>query len=48
LPRPETRTRLTAKKFSVVYHEMSELGHQYLDAPTLQELARWLDSLDRL
>jgi serine protease Do len=43
----ESRTRLTAHKYPVVYREIAERGHQYLDTPTLQELIRWIDSLDR-
>lgn len=43
----ESADKLTAGKFSVVHREITDMGHQYLDAPTLEELARWLDSLDR-
>jgi hypothetical protein len=31
----------------VTYREIPEMGHQYLDAKTLGELVRWIDSLDR-
>jgi predicted esterase len=43
----ESADKLRAGKFSVVHREIADLGHQYLDAPTLEELARWIDSLDR-
>jgi poly(3-hydroxybutyrate) depolymerase len=44
----DTKTKLTDKKFSVVYREIPDMGTQYLDADTLVELVRWIDSLDRL
>lgn len=43
----ESKSKLSANKFSVVYREIPEMGHQYLDAKTLGELVRWIDSLDR-
>ena len=43
----ESRTKLAEHKFPVVYREIPERGQQYLDAGTLQELIRWIDSLDR-
>ena len=43
----DTRDKLLAHKFPVVYHEIPEMGKQYLDASTLHELVRWIDSLDR-
>jgi S1-C subfamily serine protease/predicted esterase len=43
----ETKNRLTEHRFPVVYHEIREMGHDYLDAVTLHELVRWIDSLDR-
>lgn len=44
----ETRTKLLEQKYPVVYHEDKDAGHQYLDDKALDELARWIDSLDRL
>jgi S1-C subfamily serine protease/acetyl esterase/lipase len=44
----ETRDKLAGHKFPVVYREIPNMGHQYLDARTLDELARWIDSLDRI
>jgi S1-C subfamily serine protease/predicted esterase len=47
----ETRTKLTEKKYPVIYREIKNLGRQYIDGrlgiDTLDELARWIDSLDR-
>ena len=43
----ETKGKLAERKFPVVYREIPEMGHQYLDAETLEELVRWIDSLDR-
>jgi serine protease Do len=39
--------KLTEKKFSVIYREIPNMGHQYLTEGTLGELVRWIDSLDR-
>jgi S1-C subfamily serine protease/predicted esterase len=43
----ESKAKLTDHKFPVVYHEVPERGSQYLDGVTLNELIRWIDSLDR-
>jgi hypothetical protein len=42
----ESKTKLA--NYSVVYREIPEMGHQYLDLKTLEELVRWIDSLDRM
>lgn len=48
----ETKTKLIERKYPVIYREVKDLGRQYLDGrlgiETLEELARWIDSLDRL
>jgi S1-C subfamily serine protease/predicted esterase len=44
----DTKTKLTDQKYSVTHREIANMGHQYLDLKTLEELIRWLDSLDRL
>ncbi len=48
----ETRAKLIEKKYPVIYREIKNLGRQYIDGrlgiDTLEELARWIDSLDRL
>jgi serine protease Do len=48
----ETKTKLIEKKYPVIYREIPNLGRQYIDGKlginTLEELARWIDSLDRL
>jgi hypothetical protein len=47
----ETQGKLTEFKYSVLYREIANMGHQYIDGalgwPALDELARWIDSLDR-
>lgn len=44
----EGRKKLLEQKYPVVYHEDKDAGHQYLDDKALDELVRWIDSLDRL
>jgi S1-C subfamily serine protease len=48
----ESRTKLADAKYPAVYREVGAMGHQYPDGeaglPTLRELVRWIDSLDRL
>lgn len=48
----ETKTKLIDKKYPVIYREVPNLGRQYIDGrlgiDTLEELVRWIDSLDRL
>jgi serine protease Do len=43
----EGRKRLEEWKYPVVFRESADLDSQYLDASTLDELVRWIDSLDR-
>jgi serine protease Do len=43
----ESRAKLAAKKFPVVYREIQDRGREYFDDPVLRELVRWIDSLDR-
>lgn len=43
-----SKDQLAAQKFSVVFRELPDMGHQYLNEEMLKELARWIDSLDRL
>ena len=40
--------KLADHKYEAVYREVKNMGQQYFDLPTLKELARWIDSLDRL
>jgi serine protease Do len=40
--------KLTDHKYAAVYKEIKDMGQQYLDLPTLKELVRWIDALDRL
>ncbi len=39
---------LADKKFPVMFRQIPEMGKQYLDQKTLDELVRWIDSMDRL
>ncbi len=44
-----THKRLTEKRFPVIEHEIPDQGSgYYTDAERIRELARWIDSLDRL
>jgi S1-C subfamily serine protease/pimeloyl-ACP methyl ester carboxylesterase len=43
----ESKDRLVADKFSVVYRELGNHGTQYLDEKTQAELVNWIDALDR-
>jgi S1-C subfamily serine protease/predicted esterase len=48
----ETKAKLTEYKYPVTFREVKDMGRQYIDGrlgiDTLHELARWIDSLDRL
>jgi S1-C subfamily serine protease len=44
----ESKAKLSENHFSVIHREMPEVGHEYLLKSTLQELVRWIDSLDRM
>jgi S1-C subfamily serine protease len=44
----EGKTKLIENKYPVIFREIPNMGHQYLDLDTLEELVRWIDSLDRL
>jgi serine protease Do len=44
----DSTEKLRENKFSVVHREMAKLGHEYLTEGTLQDLVRWIDSLDRM
>jgi len=43
----ESKDQLIAKKYPVVFRSIPNLGRQYPDTPTIKELVRWIDSLDR-
>ena len=43
----ETKAKLSAHKYPVVFRQIADMGNQYFDAVTLHELIRWIDSLDR-
>jgi poly(3-hydroxybutyrate) depolymerase len=46
-----THEKLAEHKYPVIYREVPEMGHQYIDGknglPTLEELVRWIDALDK-
>jgi S1-C subfamily serine protease/predicted esterase len=44
----ESKVKLSEGKYPVIYREIPDMGAQYLDQETLEELVRWIDSLDRL
>jgi S1-C subfamily serine protease len=48
----ETKEKLLKLKYPVIEREVTNMGHEYIDGkagvPTLEELVRWLDTLDRM
>jgi S1-C subfamily serine protease len=48
----QTKEKLTRFKYPVVFREVANMGHEYIDGKagteTLKELVRWIDSLDRM
>ena len=48
----QTKAKLTDFKYNVILREVPNMGHEYIDGkagkPTLEELVRWVDSLDRI
>lgn len=44
----EGKALLEQKKYPVVFREIADFGKEYLDEKTFDELARWMDSLDRI
>jgi S1-C subfamily serine protease/predicted esterase len=47
-----TASKLREQKYPVIHREVRDMGHQYIDGrageEVLKELARWVDSLDRM
>lgn len=41
------KAQLNEKKYPAAYREVTEMGKEYLDRKTFEELVRWVDSLDR-
>ena len=39
---------LRSRRLPTIYREIKGMGRQYLDVQTLEELVRWIDSLDRM
>ena len=48
----QTKTKLVENRYPVILREVPAMGHEYIDGkaglPTLEEMARWIDALDRL
>ncbi|MFL5331264.1 MAG: PDZ domain-containing protein [Gemmataceae bacterium] len=44
----EAKSILNEKRFPVIFREVAEMGREYLDRKTFEEMVRWIDSLDRL
>lgn len=44
----QSQDALSKKKFPVIFREIPEMGREYLTEKVLQELVRWIDSLDRI
>jgi S1-C subfamily serine protease len=44
----ETKEKLTEHKYPAVYREIPKFGHEYLNRKTLDEIVRWIDSMDRM
>jgi S1-C subfamily serine protease len=48
----QTKERLTKFRYPVILREITNMGVEYIDGkagvPTLEELVRWIDSLDRM
>jgi S1-C subfamily serine protease len=48
----DSKDKLSEHKYPVLFRTVEDMGHQYLDGkigrPTLDELIRWIDCLDRM
>ena len=44
----KSQQQLGEKKHPVIFREIAEMGREYLDRKTLDEIVRWIDSLDRM
>ncbi len=44
----ESRIKLNAKNYPVIFREIPNRGREYLEEPQLREVVRWIDMLDRL
>ena len=44
----QSKVLLEGKKYPVFYRAIPEFGKEYLTVPVMQELQRWMDSLDRI
>jgi len=44
----KSQQQLGEKKHPVIFREIPDMGREYLDRKTLEEIIRWIDSLDRM
>ncbi|VTS05145.1 PDZ domain-containing protein [Tuwongella immobilis] len=44
----EAKPKLLEKQLPLLFRELPGMGKEYVDAPTFDELIRWIDSLDRI
>jgi S1-C subfamily serine protease/poly(3-hydroxybutyrate) depolymerase len=48
----DSRAKLAEHKYPVIYREVEDMGHQYIDGragrKTMDEMIRWIDALDRM
>jgi predicted esterase len=44
----ESRAKLNAKNYPVIFREIPNRGREYLEEAQLREVVRWIDMLDRL
>jgi S1-C subfamily serine protease/predicted esterase len=42
------KPKLAEKKLPVIHREVADMGKEYLDRKTFEEMIRWIDSLDKL
>ena len=44
----DSRAQLQERKFPVVFREIKDRGREYFEDTQIREVARWIDSLDKL
>jgi S1-C subfamily serine protease len=44
----DSNQKLTEFKYSSIYHEIPNKGHEYMLVEDMEEMLRWIDSLDRI
>ena len=43
----KVKPQLAEQKYPATFREVAEMGKEYLDRKTFEELVRWIDSLDK-